>query len=68
MPPCSERTPRIAFVCEVRDCRVGLLPEWNNQSQSILCWIVRAKRQQEVNGKVVTFRVTWTESVLLVPP
>jgi hypothetical protein len=47
---------------------VGLLPEWNNQCQSIPCWIVKAKRQQEVNGKVVTFRVRWTESVLLVPP
>ena len=41
----------------------------NNQAQSIQCWIVRAKRlQQEVNGKVVIFWVTWTESVLLVPP
>jgi hypothetical protein len=46
----------------------GYYRNGNNQPQSILCWIVRTKRQQEVNGKVVTFRVTWTESVLLVPP
>ena len=65
LPPSSIRVPRTACVCEVRDRRVGQLPEWNNQS--IQCWIVKAKRQQAVNGKV-TFHVTWTESVLLVPP
>ena len=47
---------------------VGCYRNANNQCQSIPCWIVRAKRLQAVNGKVVIFRVTWTESVLLVPP
>jgi hypothetical protein len=46
----------------------GCYRNGNNQCQSIPCWIVKAKRQQAVDGKVVTFRVTWTESVLLVPP
>jgi hypothetical protein len=34
LPPPSERTPRTAFVCEVCDCGVGLLPEWK-QSVSV---------------------------------
>ena len=46
----------------------GCYRNGNNQAQSIQCWIVRAKRLQQVNGKVVIFRVRWTESVLLVPP
>src|SRR5215208_8308183 len=44
LPLPSDRTLRTAFVYEVRDCGVGLLPEWNNQCQSIQCWIARAER------------------------
>ena len=46
----------------------GCYRNGNNQSQSIQGWIMRAKRLQPLNGKVVIFWVTWTESVLLVPP
>ena len=68
VPPSSMRTPRTACVCLARYCGVGCYRNGNNQAQSIQCWIVRAKRLQRVNGKVVIFRVRWTESVLLVPP
>jgi len=36
VPTSSMRTPRTAFVCEIRDCRVGLLPEWKQSDYPVL--------------------------------
>ena len=36
LPPSSMRTPRTAFACKARDCRVGLLPEWKQSVHLML--------------------------------